>query len=110
MNPKTTSEQQQQPTTAHASPSPVANGPMEAWMEIPLATVRDVTTVDKEPEPQAQPVPNTNSNSSNTADGTTTTAGIRGGDDDYDDCCEVCCSSMVICLRCWLCCGCHYDD
>ncbi|KAK8094620.1 hypothetical protein PG997_001305 [Apiospora hydei] len=71
---------------------------MEVWMEIPSVTVTEVT--GQEPQPQG-----TN---------TTTTAALRGGSEDvygdYYDCCEGCCSTMVICLRCWLCCGCHYDD
>ncbi|KAK8039302.1 hypothetical protein PG993_007713 [Apiospora rasikravindrae] len=97
MDPNT---KRQQPTTA-PNTAPIVRGPTEVWMEIPIVTIPEVT--DQEPSP-----PQGNNHNSNT-----TTAALRGGDDVYDDyydCCEGCCSSMVICLRCWLCCGCHYDD
>ncbi|KAK8130311.1 hypothetical protein PG999_002691 [Apiospora kogelbergensis] len=119
MDTKTPADQEQQNPTTN-TPQTVIYGPIEAWMEIPLVTVREITTpVDQEPQPQPQPQApsaqdqrtSNDQNSRNATAETATTAGLRGGnDDEYDDCCEVCCSNMVICLRCWLCCGCHYDD
>ncbi|KAK7977459.1 hypothetical protein PG996_003513 [Apiospora saccharicola] len=102
-------------TTPHyppiTSPPPAILGPVEVWMEIPLVTVTEVTDQEPKPEPQPQAQPlSSNPEEPSSANPNTTPAALRGGDDDYEGCCEVCCSSMVICLRCWLCCGCHYDD
>ncbi|KAK7921219.1 hypothetical protein PG985_009241 [Apiospora marii] len=90
-----------------SNPPPAVLGPVEIWMDIPLVTVTSVT--DQEPQPEPQPLSG-NTEEPPSSDTSTATAALRGGDDNYEDCCEVCCSSMVICLRCWLCCGCHYDD